>query len=209
LSVNPDDIDEDGDGKIQADEIKKWWNSDSTTDAQRRFAQNIPGFKLTEDAWNFISSQEATQTVGKTADRIIEIVIEDIVKPLFTGFWRLSILLVGVVGVVFLGENGKVGLGPGLPGIADLPLILSTALIEATEPVGETVLLTISGFNADIVSALEGAGLAQFPVLVVVQFAELTLVVFVLVRLADLVGLGALLDLVTKPITGLVGRLRG
>lgn len=139
-----------------------------------------------------------------------------IVIPIYRGFYWIPIILVGTVAVVFLGTDRELGLAGGWPGIADIPLLISSTLIDGVEPAATMILDSVGSINAELVLAVtDNTGLAAFPLLALIQFVELVVLFYLLVsgvRMArSLPGASTLvagIDVATRPLRAVVGWFR-
>lgn len=161
------------------DDIPGWFISVITSAGKtlKRLLQNPIGYIL---YWFF-----------KAIDRVLTLI--------FGGFYRLAVLVVGLVGFVFLGSDLSLGTGGTLPdymkslpvagqlftgnqmGIADIPVyVANSILIPPFESIGKGILAPINSFNEAVAAAGQQAGLAGPPLVFGLQIAELAAGLYVL-----------------------------
>lgn len=230
---DPVSADRDGDGQITVEELIDIEEIARTSTRPARYLRNAiakargEGARLTQGARNYFYAdpiQEAGQTVddvlssiGSLANFVVNTVMSRVVKPLFTAFYWVPVVLAAVVSMLFWGQDLALEERvQGWPGIADLPIAVSNLIHDATAPIGSSILVFVRSTNRTLVLTFiqEGGGLA--PVLIAgLGMLELGILVALLwsgVQLAGSLPVVSTLvaggKVVTRPFRGLLRRFR-
>ncbi|MHB9286785.1 EF-hand domain-containing protein [Halobacteriales archaeon Cl-PHB] len=180
-------LDSDGDGIINAEELKAALRADFAR-ATKAVLKLQPG-QFTSGAkevlegkglWEQIASIPAG--VSRAVYNWVTGFVWSVVKPLYKALYYVPILLVGAVSVVFLGSDRTLkDTVEGVPGLADIPVLLSQWLIGAAQPLAQSILDTVTSINQGIVVATTtNTGLAAAPLLAGVQIIELGVMLYLL-----------------------------
>ena len=147
-----------------------------------------------------------------------EDVIGWVATPIFKGFYWLLIAGAAAIGALFLGSDLTLSKTvEGFPGLADLFPLLATWIIQATAPLGDSILTAIMGINVTLVNGVTAnTGVLAAPLLVLLQVLELGVLFYLLWAGAQLASglpvvgtpLSAVGAIVTRPFTALAEMIR-
>lgn len=181
---------------------------------------------LTQRAKDWINDSVIVESSGTIADAVGDAVgsagsqvagaikgwvrkfVWDIVVPIFKGFYIIPLVLVGVIAFVFLGgDRALKETVEGFPGLADIPVLVATWIIQATAPIGDAILATAWTINVNLVNAVtHQTGIAAAPLLVLLQSVELGVLAYLLWAGFQAAGAVPIVGPVIEAGTEIVGR---
>jgi len=185
-----DSPDSDGDGIVTLEELKSFLsrNEDRPEYANEQLKRDDLVF--TKEARDYIV-ESARDAINDTSDWVTENVLQPVldtfIKPIYRALFIISVTVVGFTGAIFLGPDktlGNVSI-EDIPGLAEIPLWVTSILIDNSEPFADAILKAVLKTNQELVGAALGTGPLAPVALTVLQMIELGLVIYLALMLVE------------------------